>query len=90
MALAIAHRLAWPVPEDTRISSPFGPRLHPILKKRIMHRGIDLAVSRGTALRGEKQPTLTSVNTASRRILGIGPNPIALNLIDAQGELACD
>jgi murein DD-endopeptidase MepM/ murein hydrolase activator NlpD len=51
LALAIAHRLGWPVPPNTRVSSPFGERIHPITKKRSMHTGIDLPVPRGTELR---------------------------------------
>ena len=51
MALAIAHRLSWPVPPDTRISSPFGERIHPITKKRSRHTGIDLPVRVGTEVR---------------------------------------
>jgi murein DD-endopeptidase MepM/ murein hydrolase activator NlpD len=34
----------------TRISSPFGRRYHPILKRRIFHNGVDFAASRGTPI----------------------------------------
>ncbi len=34
-----------------RLSSPYGPRHHPILKRRQMHRGIDWAAPRGTPVR---------------------------------------
>ncbi len=34
----------------TRLSSPFGRRYHPILKRRIFHNGVDFAASRGTPI----------------------------------------
>ena len=38
-------------PVRARISSPFGPRRHPIFGVRSMHSGIDLAAPRGTAIK---------------------------------------
>lgn len=37
----------WPSPGYTRITSPFGYRIHPILKVKKMHTGIDIAVPSG-------------------------------------------
>ena len=34
----------------TRLSSPFGRRYHPILKRRIFHNGVDFAAPRGTPI----------------------------------------
>lgn len=42
-------RFIWPVRGP--ISSPFGWRLHPILKKKIFHSGIDIAVPFGASVR---------------------------------------
>lgn len=43
--------LAWPLPTQyTTISSPFGPRIHPISKKSSFHSGIDLPAPEGTPI----------------------------------------
>jgi murein DD-endopeptidase MepM/ murein hydrolase activator NlpD len=43
----------------TRMSSPFGMRYHPVLKRRIMHTGVDFAASRGTPIWACKAGTIT-------------------------------
>jgi murein DD-endopeptidase len=51
LALGTALGLAWPVPPDTRITSPFGWRWHPILGRSQYHTGVDLAVPVGSPVR---------------------------------------
>lgn len=46
--MATALSLMWPVSTEARISSPFGYRDHPTLKKRKFHNGVDVAVPIGT------------------------------------------
>lgn len=43
-------KLAWPVPSSSRITSPYGYRIHPITKTRKMHTGIDIAAPSGTPI----------------------------------------
>ncbi len=40
--------LAWPVPGVTSITSDFGYRIHPILKKQKLHAGMDIGCREGT------------------------------------------
>ena len=58
LALTTAFGLAWPVPEHTRISSPFGYRISPVLGVRKLHTGVDLAVREGTDVRGVADGTV--------------------------------
>lgn len=41
---------AWPVPSSTRITSPYGYRIHPILKTKKLHTGIDIGASSGSSV----------------------------------------
>ncbi|MDP2274129.1 MAG: M23 family metallopeptidase [Archangium sp.] len=50
LALSTAFTLAWPVPDLTEVTSPFGMRNHPILKGERLHTGIDLSVPEGTPI----------------------------------------
>lgn len=42
--------VGWPIANKVRITSPFGERIHPITKKRQVHRGVDLATPTGTSV----------------------------------------
>jgi murein DD-endopeptidase MepM/ murein hydrolase activator NlpD len=44
----IGGSMCWPSQASTRVSSPFGTRLHPILRIYKMHTGIDIAAASGT------------------------------------------
>lgn len=41
-------RFCWPAPSYTRISSPYGYRIHPIYNTKKFHSGVDLAAPGGT------------------------------------------
>ncbi|TZE83114.1 murein hydrolase activator EnvC family protein [Calorimonas adulescens] len=41
---------AWPAPEYTRISDPYGWRIHPILKTKKFHSGVDIATPMGSKI----------------------------------------
>jgi murein DD-endopeptidase MepM/ murein hydrolase activator NlpD len=43
----------------TRISSPFGKRFHPILKRKILHNGVDFAAAYGTPVWACQKGTVT-------------------------------
>lgn len=51
LTLGTAYSLGWPVPEGTRVSSPFGWRTHPTLDRPQFHSGVDLAVPERTRVR---------------------------------------
>lgn len=46
----IGGNMTWPVPSSGRITSPFGMRRHPILKKMKMHTGIDIDADKGDSI----------------------------------------
>lgn len=41
-------RFCWPAPSYTRISSPYGYRIHPVYKTKKFHSGVDMAAPGGT------------------------------------------
>jgi murein DD-endopeptidase len=48
MGLAKALTLTWPIAAPHRVSSRFGYRVHPVLKTRKLHNGVDLSAPIGT------------------------------------------
>lgn len=42
--------MTWPCPSSSKISSYYGNRLHPILKKYKMHTGIDISANHGASI----------------------------------------
>ena len=60
MAEILGFQFINPVPGYRRISSHFGWRRHPILKQRILHKGIDFAGSIGTPIYAPKEGRVIS------------------------------
>lgn len=50
LALHRLRTLAWPADPTLRISSPFGERVHPVLRQRRLHNGTDIAAPVGEPL----------------------------------------
>jgi len=46
----VGGKMAWPAPGYTRITSPFGYRIHPILKTKKLHTGIDIGIPSGKSV----------------------------------------
>lgn len=51
LSFGTAFSLGWPVPADTRLSSPFGNRVHPTLGVTKLHTGVDLSLPEGSPVR---------------------------------------
>ncbi|MDY3118472.1 MAG: peptidoglycan DD-metalloendopeptidase family protein [Peptoniphilus sp.] len=60
--------LYWPVPGYHRITSPFGYRIHPILKYRKLHTGVDIGAPNGAPVVSAQSGTVI----ASRFMNGYG------------------
>lgn len=50
LELSTALDLEWPVRIEHRVTSPFGTRVHPVLKTQRFHNGVDMGVRSGTAI----------------------------------------
>ncbi len=60
-ALATVLDLRWPLAVPGRLTSPYGERHHPVLKKRRFHNGIDVAVPTGTQVLAAQGATVARV-----------------------------
>lgn len=55
-------KLTWPAPGYTRITSPYGYRIHPILKRKKLHTGIDIGVPAGKSIVAAGDGTVIHAN----------------------------
>lgn len=49
---------SWPTPGHTRVTSEYGYRIHPVLKTKRMHTGIDIGAPSGTAIKAVADGTV--------------------------------
>ncbi|MBQ9931191.1 MAG: peptidoglycan DD-metalloendopeptidase family protein [Firmicutes bacterium] len=54
----VGGELLWPTSAGTRVSSPFGYRIHPILKTKKLHTGIDIAIGSNSNVRAANTGTV--------------------------------
>ena len=65
LGLATLWSLTWPVDPALRISSPFGPRVHPVLGTTRLHEGVDVAPPLRTPLRAPAAARVVHVGSDS-------------------------
>lgn len=51
-------KMLWPVPSSSKISSAYGNRMHPILKRKKMHTGIDISAKNGVSILAANKGTV--------------------------------
>ncbi len=56
----VGGKMMWPSQSSTRVTSPFGNRLHPILKVYKLHTGIDIGAPSGTNILAANDGTVIS------------------------------
>ncbi|MCF8011478.1 MAG: peptidoglycan DD-metalloendopeptidase family protein [Clostridiales bacterium] len=61
----ISGKFIWPTPGYTRITSPFGYRVHPVLNTRRLHTGMDIGASWGAKVVAAQGGRVMSVTTLS-------------------------
>lgn len=54
-------KLTWPTPGYTRITSEYGMRFHPILKRNKLHTGMDIGAPKGTTIVAAESGTVMEV-----------------------------
>ncbi len=59
------YALAWPVDRSWRVTSGFGPRIHPLLGGLSDHRGVDVATPIGTEIRAPANGRVTRVREST-------------------------
>ena len=64
--------MMWPLPGNTKISSPFGMRTHPISGTYKMHTGIDIPASAGTAIHAAESGKVTFAGISGSLTSGYG------------------
>lgn len=93
VALATALDFEWPIRDKHRLSSKFGMRMHPVLKRKKHHNGIDLAVDEGTPVYAAQSGEVVVVgesDTSGRYVVidhGYGVRTAYLHLQKAEVEV---
>lgn len=54
-------KMAWPTPGYSRITSPYGWRRHPILKRNKLHTGVDIGAANGSSIKAAEQGVVLEV-----------------------------
>ena len=58
MVTYVGGKMTWPLPGKTRISSPFGYRIHPVYKTKKLHSGVDIPAAYGTKVLAAQSGTV--------------------------------
>lgn len=58
MVTYVGGKMTWPLPGNTRLSSPFGYRIHPVYKTKKLHTGVDIPAAYGTKVLAAQSGTV--------------------------------